>query len=159
MLQERINTLTKNGIQGLVLILILLGLFLNVRLSIWVAWGIPASFIGMFIIASFMGVTINMISLFGMILVVGILVDDGIVIAENIYKHYENGAEKYKAAIDGTMEVFPAVFTSVTTTMIAFVPLLLSEGSEFIGEMAVVVVACLGFFLIRGFCCITYAYC
>ena len=151
LLDQRIETLASNGFQGLILVLILLGLFLNVRLSIWVAWGIPASFIGMFIIGSFVGITINMISLFGMILVVGILVDDGIVIAENIYKHYESGANRFEAVIDGTMEVFPAVFTSVTTTMICFVPLLLSEGSDFIGEMSVVVIASLGFSLIEAF--------
>ena len=65
LLDQRIETLASNGFQGLILVLILLGLFLNVRLSIWVAWGIPASFIGMFIIGSFVGITINMISFLG----------------------------------------------------------------------------------------------
>jgi multidrug efflux pump subunit AcrB len=79
MLNGRIQLLTSNGISGLILVLVFLGLFLNVKLSGWVAFGIPFAFFGMFIIGTFYGMTINMISLFGMILVVGILVDDGIV--------------------------------------------------------------------------------
>ncbi|MDX1628041.1 MAG: efflux RND transporter permease subunit, partial [Fulvivirga sp.] len=89
MLNQRLNLLTSNGMIGLLLVLVALGTFLSLRLSFWVAWGIPASFLGMFILGSFVGLTINMISLFGMILVIGILVDDGIVIAENIYTHFE----------------------------------------------------------------------
>ena len=74
------------------------------------------------------GMTINMISLFGMILVVGILVDDGIVIAENIYSHYEKGKKPMRAALDGTMEVINPVFTSVMTTVFAFSTLLFVGG-------------------------------
>ena len=97
-----------------------LGLFLSFRLSLWVAFGIPFSFIGMISIGLIYGMTINMISLFGMILVVGILVDDGIVIAENIYSHYKKGKNPMKAALDGTMEVLTPVFTSVLTTVLFF---------------------------------------
>jgi multidrug efflux pump subunit AcrB len=144
LLQSRLSLLYKNGGYGLLLVVIALALFLSFRLAIWVAWGIPASFLGMFIIANLMGVTINMISLFGMILIIGILVDDGIVIGENIYSHFERGKSPRRAAIDGTMEVVPAVLTSVTTTMVAFSPLLLVSGNmEFLFEMAFVVVACL----------------
>lgn len=133
------------------LVVICLALFLSFRLSLWVAWGIPASFLGMFIIANLTGVTINMISLFGMILIIGILVDDGIVIGENIYTHFENGKSPRRAAIDGTMEVVPAVLTSVTTTMVAFLPLLLVTGNmEFLYEMAFVVIACLGLSLFES---------
>ena len=91
MLDQRIETLSNNLIIGLILVLFVLGLFLSFRLSAWVAFGIPFSFIGMVSIGILYGMTINMISLFGMILVVGILVDDGIVIAENIYSHFEKG--------------------------------------------------------------------
>ncbi|MCK4569046.1 MAG: efflux RND transporter permease subunit, partial [Bacteroidales bacterium] len=148
MLGDRLNLLYRNGGIGLFLILISLGLFLNLRLSLWVAWGIPASFLGMFIMASLYGITINMISLFGMILVVGILVDDGIVIAENIYTHYERGKSAKRAAIEGTMEVLPAVTTSVVTTMIAFSPLLFLQGRmEMMFEMAFVVIFSLLFSL------------
>ncbi|NOQ74029.1 MAG: AcrB/AcrD/AcrF family protein [Crocinitomix sp.] len=150
-LQDRINLLTSNGFIGLVLVLLMLGLFLSTRLSLWVAFGIPFSFMGMFIIANMIGLTVNMISLFGMILVVGILVDDGIVIAENIYAHFEKGKSPYKAALDGTMEVMPSVFTSVLTTMAAFSILLFVEKMEMMREMPIVVIIALGFSLIEAF--------
>ena len=93
---------------GLFLVCLVLGLFLSLRLSLWVAFGIPFSFIGMISFGILYGMTINMISLFGMILVVGILVDDGIVIAENIYAHFERGKSPMRAALDGTSEVMNA---------------------------------------------------
>ncbi len=153
MLKARLAMLYKNGIIGLVLVVIVLGLFLSGRLSFWVAFGIPASFLGMFIVGSMYGITINMITLFGMILVVGILVDDGIVIAENIYAHFEKGKSPQQAAIDGSLEVLPAVLTSVTTTMVAFVPVLyIKEGGfDFLNEMAFVVIVSLGFSLVEAF--------
>ncbi len=152
MLKSRLSLLYSNGGMGLLMVLLSLGLFLNIRLSFWVAWGIPASFLGMFIFAAAMGVTINMISLFGMILVIGILVDDGIVIAENIYSHFEAGKSPMRAAVDGTMEVVPAVLTSVTTTIVAFSPLFLLTGRmEFMYEMAFVVVFSLGVSLFEAF--------
>ncbi len=152
MLKQRISMLLENGLMGLILVLISLSLFLNTRLSLWVAWGIPSSFLGLFIIGSFVGFTINMISLFGMILVIGILVDDGIVIAENIYSHFEKGKNPYRAAVDGTLEVLPAVTTSVLTTMVAFTPiLLLQSGFSFLRDMAIVVIASLGFSLLEAF--------
>jgi len=152
MLYSRLNLLYKNGLMGLALVIIILALFLSFRLSLWVAWGIPASFLAMFVLANFYGITINMISLFGMILVVGILVDDGIVIAENIFSHFEKGKTPMKAAVDGTMEVLPAVMTSVITTILAFSPLLFIEGRmEFLFEMAFVVTASLFFSLFEAF--------
>ncbi|TAD99597.1 MAG: efflux RND transporter permease subunit [Bacteroidetes bacterium] len=143
LLDERLSMLQSNGVSGLVLVLICLGFFLSLRLSFWVAMGIPISFFGMFAIIAGMGLTINMISLFGMILVVGILVDDGIVISENVYTHFERGKSPIQAAIDGTLEVMPAVATSVTTTIVAFLPLLVLENFEFLVEMAIVVIVCL----------------
>ncbi len=152
MLNSRLELLYSNGGIGLALVLITLGLFLNTRLSAWVAWGIPSAFLAMYILAVMYGVTINMISLFGMILVIGILVDDGIVIAENIYTHFEKGASPKKAAVEGTMEVLPAVLTSVTTTIVAFSPLLLLEGVfEFFFEMGFVVIFSLFFSLFEAF--------
>ena len=105
----------------------------------------------MFIIGTLYGMTINMISLFGMILVVGILVDDGIVIAENIYSHYESGKPPHKAALDGTLEVLPAVFTSILTTVVAFSVLFFVEEMEMIAQMAFVVISSLLFSLIEAF--------
>ncbi|MCP4550810.1 MAG: efflux RND transporter permease subunit [Bacteroidetes bacterium] len=153
MLGARLSMLYRNGGIGLALILITLGLFLSFRLSLWVAWGIPASFLAMFVLAAAYGITINMISVFGMILVVGILVDDGIVIAENIYAHFEGGKSPRRAAIDGTMEVLPAVLTSVTTTIVAFAPLLLIKNQmmQFMFEMAFIVIFSLLFSLLEAF--------
>lgn len=151
-LQNRLDILTSNGMVGLILVLLSLGLFLSIRLSFWVAWGIPSSFLGMFIIGAFYGLTINIMSLFGMIMVIGILVDDGIVIAENIFTHFEKTKNPIKAAINGTMEVLPAVLTSVTTTIVAFLPLFFLTGRmEFMKDMAFVVVASLIFSLIEAF--------
>ncbi|MCP4155183.1 MAG: efflux RND transporter permease subunit [bacterium] len=152
MLYSRLDLMYKNGGIGLVLVIICLGLFLSTRLSFWVAWGIPASFLAMFIVAYYANVTINMISLFGMILVVGILVDDGIVIAENIYTHFEKGKSPARAAVDGTMEVLPAVTTSVATTIVAFMPMLYLTGRmQMLYEMAFVVIVSLAFSLFEAF--------
>ncbi len=151
LLQQRVGLLLSNGGIGLLLVLVGLGLFLSLRLSFWVAVGIPISFLGMFIIGNLVGITINMLSLFGMILVVGILVDDGIVIAENIYTHSERGKSPVRAAVDGTVEMLPSVFTSVTTTIIAFIPLMLLDNNGFTTEMAIVVIGCLAFSLVEAF--------
>jgi multidrug efflux pump subunit AcrB len=152
-LQSRLDLLTKNGMIGLILVVLSLSLFLNTRLSLWVSFGIPFSFLAMFILAYQIGVTINMISLFGMILVIGILVDDGIVIAENIYLYFEKGMSPMKAAVEGTMEVLPAVLTSITTTIVAFSPLLFLSGTrmEMMYHMAIVVVGALFFSLFEAF--------
>ena len=151
-LNNRIDLLTRNGLIGFTLVLVLLSLFLNIRLAFWVAVAIPFSFAGMFILASAYGITINVISLFGMILVIGILVDDGIVFGENIYQKYEDGQSALPAAINGTMEVLPAVLASVLTTIIAFSTFFFLAGQigEFIVEMAFVVNAALLFSLIEG---------
>ena len=127
-LNTRKFILLKNGAMGMVLVLIFLSLFLNTRLAFWVALGIPISFLGMFIFAAYFNITINLVSLFGMIIVVGILVDDGIVIAENIYQHYEKGKPRVQAAIDGTLEVLPAIFSAVITTVLAFSTILFLDG-------------------------------
>jgi multidrug efflux pump subunit AcrB len=152
-LENRLDILRNNGLVGLLLVIISLSLFLNVRLSLWVSFGIPFSFLAMFIYAYLSGITLNVMSIFGMILVIGILVDDGIVVAENIFLHFEKGKSPARAAIDGTLEVVPAVFTSVTTTIVAFLPLVFLSGTrmEMMLEMALVVIASLAFSLIEAF--------
>lgn len=152
-LQSRLHLLTKNGLMGLILVVISLTLFLSFRLSLWVSFGIPFSFIAMFMVGSFFGLTINMMSLFGLILVIGILVDDGIVIAENIFLHFEKGKSPMKAAVDGALEVYPAVITSVATTIVAFMPLLFLSGTrmEMMYHMALVVILSLFFSLFEAF--------
>ena len=152
LLYSRLDLLLVNGGQGLILVLISLAIMLSIRLSFWVAWGIPASFLAMFIVANMIGITINMMSLFGMILVIGILVDDGIVIGENIFQHFEMGKSPMRAAIDGTVEVIPAVLTSVATTICAFLPLIfITGGMEMMYEMAMIVILSLTFSLFESF--------
>ncbi|GLR18799.1 efflux RND transporter permease subunit [Portibacter lacus] len=151
-LRQRIDLLTTNGVTGFIIVLLLLAMFLHYRLAFWVALAIPISFAGMFLFASMIGITINVISLFGMIIVIGILVDDGIVIAENIYQHYEDGEPAFKAALNGTMEVLPAVFSAILTTVIAFSAFFFIDGrlGDIFREMAIVVIFSLVFSLIEG---------
>lgn len=141
-LLQRTNILIKNAAMGVLLVLLFLAVFLNVRLAFWVAAGIPISFLGMFIFAAQLGVTINVLSLFGMIIVIGILVDDGIVIGENIYHHYEKGKSPVRAAIDGTLEVLPPVVSALLTTMVAFSTFFFLDGriGDFFGEVSTVVI-------------------
>lgn len=151
-LQQRMALLRKNGIQGFVIVLLLLAMFLHWRLAFWVALAIPISFAGMFLVANMLDITFNVISLFGMIIVIGILVDDGIVIGENIYQQYEKGVPRFKAALDGTMQVLPAVFAAIITTIIAFATFLFLDGSlgDFFREMSIVVIFSLVFSMIEG---------
>ncbi len=141
-LNQRTALLTENAIIGMILVLAFLSLFLNTRLAFWVAFGLPVAFLGMFIFAGQFDVTINVLSLFGMIIVIGILVDDGIVIAENIYQHYEKGKTPVQAAIDGTMEVIPPIVSAILTTILAFSTFLFLDGriGEFFGEVSTIVI-------------------
>ena len=141
-LVQRTDLLTENAIVGMILVLIFLSLFLNTRLAFWVAFGLPVAFLGMFVFAPLFNVTINVLSLFGMIIVIGILVDDGIVIAENIYQHYEKGKSPVRAAIDGTMEVIPPILSAIITTILAFSIFLFLDGriGEFFSEVSVIVI-------------------
>jgi multidrug efflux pump subunit AcrB len=141
-LVQRTQLLTENAIIGILLVLTLLAIFLNARLAFWVAAGLPIAFFGMYIFAAQLGVTINVLSLFGMIIVIGILVDDGIVIGENIFQHYEKGKTPIRAAIDGTIEVLPPVVSALITTMIAFSTFFFLDGrmGEFFSEVSTVVI-------------------
>ncbi len=127
-INERISLLVTNGALGLILVLIFLSLSLNPNISFWVAIAIPISFAGMFMLAPFFGLTINVMSLMGMILILGILVDDGIVIAENIYQHHERGEKPIPAAINGSLEVLPSVVASILTTVTIFLTFFFLEG-------------------------------
>jgi len=151
-LKQRINLLTENGLLGFALVIVLLAMFLHWRIAFWVALAIPICFGGMFIFANYLDVTINVVSLFGMIVVIGILVDDGIVIAENIYQKYEKGYSRVRAAVEGTLEVLPAIFTAIVTTIIAFSAFFFIDGTlgDFFVEMSIVVIFSLVFSLIEG---------
>ncbi|MBD3298296.1 MAG: MMPL family transporter, partial [candidate division Zixibacteria bacterium] len=152
-LTQRIELLVKNGLIGLMLVMLCLGFFLNLRLSFWASVSIPFSFAGMFIVAHFIGITINVISLAGMIVVVGILVDDAIVVGENIFAHFERGKPPLQAAIDGTREVAAPVITAVLTTVVVFTAFFFLEGrlGEFLWQMGLVVIASVLFSLIEAF--------
>ncbi|MEM6629530.1 MAG: efflux RND transporter permease subunit [Bacteroidota bacterium] len=151
-LQQRIDLLSKNGVVGFFLVILILAMFLQIRLAFWVAIAIPISFMGMAMFAGFLSVSINVLSLFGMILVIGILVDDGIVISENIYRHFEMGKGRFQAAIDGTLEVLPAVTGAILTTVVAFGSFLFIAGTtgDFFAEMSIVVILTLVFSLLEG---------
>lgn len=151
-LNQRTDLLTENAIVGMLLVLLFLSIFLNTRLALWVAFGLPISFLGMFMFAAQFDVTINVLSLFGMIIVIGILVDDGIVIAENIYQHYEKGKKPVQAAIDGTLEVIPPVVSAIITTLLAFSLFFFLDSriGEFFSEVAVIVILTLVVSLIEA---------
>ncbi|MDA1050193.1 MAG: efflux RND transporter permease subunit [Planctomycetota bacterium] len=143
--RDRINLLRRNGIQGLVLVFLVLAVFLDLRLAFWVALGIPISVLGACALLLYVGATLNMISLFAFLLALGIVVDDAIVIGENIYAHRQQGKDFVSAAVDGAYEVMPSVAASVSTTIIAFVPLFYVSGvmGKFIAVMPLAVIAML----------------
>jgi HAE1 family hydrophobic/amphiphilic exporter-1 len=117
---DRLNMLTRNGIQGLIAVFLVLWLFFSFRYSFWVAMGLPVSFLGALFVLPLLGVTINMISMVGLLIGVGLLMDDAIVIAENIASRLNRGDEPLQAAINGVGEVLPGVASSFVTTALVF---------------------------------------
>jgi len=153
LVEDRINLLVRNGIQGIILVFISLALFLRMGLAFWVAAGIPVSFMGAFYVLHLLGGSINMISLFAFIMTLGILVDDAIIIGENIYSHYERGKPPLRAVIEGTGEVGVPVIMSVSTTILAFMPLLYISGimGKFIKVLPIAVITILAVSLAEAF--------
>ncbi|MEA3437710.1 MAG: efflux RND transporter permease subunit [Thermodesulfobacteriota bacterium] len=143
--QGRIDLLLHNGIQGITLVFIILALFLNFRLAFWVAVGIPISFMAAFLVLDSLDETINMISLFAFIMTLGILVDDAIIVGENIFRHHSKGKPPSTAVIDGLKEVGGPVVMAVTTTVVAFTPLMFISGimGKFMAVMPLAVIAIL----------------
>lgn len=127
-LEGRINLLVRNGMSGLVLVFVVLALFLRVRLAFWVSVGIPVAFLGTLTTMQVLGVSINMISLFAFIVVLGIVVDDAIVVGESIVTASEEGADGIEASIQGTQSVSIPVIFGALTTATAFSPLLFLDG-------------------------------
>lgn len=142
---SRMSLLQKNAMLGLLLVIIILGLFLELRLAAWVMLGIPISFFGTLFVMPWIGVSINMISLFAFILALGILVDDAIVVGENIFSHRQQGKPYRQAAIDGALEVAVPVTFSILTTVAAFLPLIFVSGmmGKFISVIPVIVITLL----------------
>ena len=145
MLKARIRLLTKNGLFGLCLVFILLWIFLDSRLSFWTGMGIPISITGALAIMWGIGATINMVSLFGLIMVLGIVVDDAIVVGESIFHHRKQTTVPLQAAVDGVREVGMPVIAAVITSIVAFMPLAFTGGTmgKIISILPIVVVACL----------------
>ncbi len=145
LLESRMNLLYKNACMGLFLVIIILGLFLEIRLALWVMLGIPISFMGALFILPMLDVSINMMSLFAFILALGILVDDAIVVGENIFEHRQKGKPFAQAALDGTLEVCVPVTFSILTTVAAFLPLAFISGTmgKFMKAIPMVVITLL----------------
>ncbi len=152
-LRERLSLLLRNGALGFALMFTFLVIMLDLRLAFWVAMGIPISFFGAFLFLDFFGVTLNMISMFALIIVLGIVVDDAIVVGENIGSEQQKGLHGSQAAIAGVKGVFSPVFVGVLTTMAAFAPLMFLTGTfgQILSVMPVVVITVLAISLVEVF--------
>jgi HAE1 family hydrophobic/amphiphilic exporter-1 len=149
----RLNLLIDNGLIGFVLVLITLAVFLNARVAFWVAMGVPVSFLGAIFLMHLMGHTLNMITMFSLVLALGLVVDDAIVLSENICTHHRRGKPPLQAAIDGVSEVWVGVCASMLTTVAAFLPLLFMTGDigKTLRVMPIGLILALGISLIEGF--------
>ena len=152
LLKGRIKLLSRNALFGLILVVVSLTIFLDVRLSLWVSMGILISFMGSFAVMKLTGTSINMISLFGFIIVLGIVVDDAIVVSENIMTQRNRGLDALEAAKIGTFRVSTPVIYAVLTTVAAFAPLAYVEGmmGKIMVVIPIVVVSVLGFSLFES---------
>ncbi|MEZ6063529.1 MAG: efflux RND transporter permease subunit [Planctomycetaceae bacterium] len=150
--EGRLDLMTRNGKWGLVLVLLCLNLFLNWRVAWWAAVGLVVSFLGTFFVMWLVGATVNLLSMFGLIIVLGIIVDDAIVIGENIYRHIEEGKPPVRAAIEGAEEVMWPVIVAVSTTIAAFAPLFFIQGQigDFMAQLPLVVIAALSISLMEA---------
>jgi len=149
-LAERLESLFGNAQLGFVMVFIVLALFLRLRLAFWVALGVPTSFLGAVAILPLIGVTINWISLLGFLIVLGILVDDAVVVGENAYTEQRRSGEKLEGAIRGAQGIATPVVFGVLTTMAAFSPMLFIPGAmgRLVIGLPAVVMACLAFSLL-----------
>ncbi|MDF1801052.1 MAG: efflux RND transporter permease subunit [Planctomycetota bacterium] len=155
MLRERRDLMVKNGLQGLLLVMITLALFLRFRLALWVTVGIPLSFLGAISLMPYQDVSVNMISLFAFIIVLGIVVDDAIVVAENIHHHRQKNGKHgtgLEAASRGAYEMSKPVIFAVLTTMVAFLPMLFMPGSmgTFARNIPLIVIGVLLFSIVES---------
>ncbi len=151
-INDRLNLLIRNGRIGLLLVFLLLWIFLDLRLAFWCSMGIPISLAGALALMGTTDQTINMISMFALIMILGIIVDDAIVVGEAIYVHRREGKSAIRAAIDGATEVGLPVFAAVMTTIVAFIPLMFVGGimGKFIRVLPVAVIAALVISLIES---------
>ena len=151
-LEGRLNMLIRNGIAGLILVLLTLTLFLRPSLAFWVSIGIPLSFLGTFLVMPLLGMTINLISLFAFILVLGIVVDDAIVVGESVFTEFQKNGPGVDSSIRGAHKVATPVTFAVLTSTVAFVPILFMPGfqGKFLSPIAVIVIPTLLFSLLES---------
>ena len=154
LLRERVNLLLRNGAFGFALVFLFLVLMVDLKLAVWVSAGIATAFMGGFLIFGALGVTLTMISLFGLIIVLGLVVDDAIVIGENIDAEREAGNVGSEAAVRGAHGVLSPVFVGVLTTVAAFAPLLVTGGTfgDITRAIPLVVISVLIISLLEAFC-------
>ena len=152
MLNDRLGVLLQSGRQGFIMVLILLSLFLRPRLAFWVSLGVPVAFLGALFLINVFGLSINVITLFGLILVLGILVDDAIVVGESVHSRHQEGVGQLAGAIEGAQRVTIPVTFGVLTTIAAFMPLLFGIGTigQVMSVVATTVICCLMFSLIES---------
>ena len=127
-LSGQLSLMLRNGFTGFVLVFLLLALFLDLRLAVWVSLGIPISFLGAIMLMPALDVTVNIMSLFAFLLVLGIIVDDAIIVGENVHSHQERHGEGLRGSIEGAQEIATPVIFSVLTTVAAFVPMMFVPG-------------------------------
>ncbi|CAC9458437.1 Acriflavin resistance protein [uncultured Gammaproteobacteria bacterium] len=140
--RNRLEIVTNNGMIGLLLVLLVLGVFLSLKTAFWVAVSLPVSLLGSVALLGMAGETINLISLAAMILVLGIVVDDSIIVAESIHHYKQIGTDKYHSAVKGFKRVIMPVITTILTTVLAFSSMFLMEGTmgKFIYVIPLVVI-------------------
>lgn len=152
LLRARLDTLLSNARMGFALVLVVLAVFMRLRIAFWVGMGVPVAILGTLAMLPVLDVSINLLSLFAFLLVLGILVDDAIVVGENIYTHQQRGADPLRAAIAGAQEVSVPVIFGVLTTVAAFTPLLTIPGAmgKLTASIPLVVITALCFSLIES---------
>lgn len=152
LLRDRLDTLLNSARQGFLMVLLLLALFLRPRLAFWVSVGVPVAFLGAIFGSYVLGLSLDTISLFGFILVLGLLVDDAIVVGENVHSQQQRTGNLLDGAVIGTQQVSLPVIFGVLTTVVTFMPLLLGPGTfgQIFGVVATVVMCCLAFSLIES---------
>jgi len=152
-IRDRLNILVENGAMGLILVFLVLWFFTEIRVAFWVSWGIPVAFLGTLFVMYLFGLSLTMISMFGLLIVLGMIVDDAVVVSENIFTHFKKGGATLEAAEKGTREVFWPVLASSLTTVGAFIPLMFVTGKmgRTMGALPWVITAALAVSLVEGF--------
>lgn len=151
--RDRLKMLVENGIQGFVLVVLVMSLFFRPRLALWAVMGLPVAFMGSFAAMALLGLSLNMITLVALLMAIGLVMDDSIVITDNVVEYYLKGATPAQAAVQGTLGVLPGVLSSFLTTIVVFAPLsfLVGELGNVLKVLPVVLIAALTASLIQAF--------